>query len=355
MNWDEIPQARGEADFGNLLAVLRRDTPSRPTLFEFFLNERLYARILQDMPGDPILATGMESPQGRIEAMITASHRLGYDYTTLVIPKFSFSSGLVQRTKDRSVSMNEGAVIHNRTDFNAFPWPDPDDADYEILKRLEKTTPKGMKLIPYGPNGVLENVVDLVGYEDICVMIHDDPKLAADIFGEVGSRLARYYERALAYDIVGACISNDDWGFKTQTMFSPRDMRKFVFPWHKRIVETIHAGGRPAILHSCGYFQRILDDVIDDLKIDGRHSYEDTIMPVEEFYECYHDRIAVLGGIDLDFVCRSSPEEVYQRASAMLDRAAARGGYALGTGNSVPDYVPDQNFFAMIRAALDRR
>ena len=39
----------------------------------------------------------------------------------------------------------------------------------------------------------------------------------------------------------------------------------------------------------------------------------------------------------------------------MLERTAGRGGYALGTGNSVPDYVPDENYFAMIRAALEVR
>ena len=43
------------------------------------------------------------------------------------------------------------------------------------------------------------------------------------------------------------------------------------------------------------------------------------------------------------------------QAEVMLDRAAGRGGYALGTGNSVPAYVPDDRYFAMIRAALDRR
>jgi uroporphyrinogen decarboxylase len=37
----------------------------------------------------------------------------------------------------------------------------------------------------------------------------------------------------------------------------------------------------------------------------------------------------------------------------MLERAAGRGGYALGTGNSVPEYVPDASYFALIRAALD--
>jgi len=39
----------------------------------------------------------------------------------------------------------------------------------------------------------------------------------------------------------------------------------------------------------------------------------------------------------------------------LLAQTAERGGYALGTGNSVPDYVPDENYFAMTRAALEMR
>ena len=111
--------------------------------------------------------------------------------------------------------------------------------------------------------------------------------------------------------------------------------------------------GKPAILHSCGHFERIIEDIIEDMGYDARHSYEDAILPVEEAYERYHARIAILGGIDLDYVCRADPQDVYARSKAMLRRAAGRGGYALGTGNSVPDYVPDEGYFAMLRAALE--
>ena len=69
----------------------------------------------------------------------------------------------------------------------------------------------------------------------------------------------------------------------------------------------------------------------------------------------FHDRVAVLGGIDVNFVCQFTPEEVFERSKAMLERADDRGSYALGTGNSVPDYVPDENYFAMIYAALGER
>jgi uroporphyrinogen decarboxylase len=97
-----------------------------------------------------------------------------------------------------------------------------------------------------------------------------------------------------------------------------------------------------------------MDSIIDVCKYDGKHSYEDTIEPVEAAYERWGNRIAIMGGIDLDFVCRKTPEEVYQRSRAMLERAEKHGGYALGSGNSIPEYVPQENYFAMISAAVGK-
>lgn len=37
-------------DFNNLLKVLRREKPDRPTLFEFFLNDALYERLTGTRP-----------------------------------------------------------------------------------------------------------------------------------------------------------------------------------------------------------------------------------------------------------------------------------------------------------------
>jgi uroporphyrinogen decarboxylase len=224
-----------------------------------------------------------------------------------------------------------------------------------MIDRLAQVLPRGMKLIPLSNDGLLENVIKLVGLETLCIMVIEEPGLAQDIFTEVGSRLVSYYRQAAAFKSVGACMVNDDWGFKTSTMFSPQLMRQLVFPWHRRMVEEIHGAGKPAILHSCGHFETIVDEIIDDIRFDGRHSYEDTVMPVEMAYEKYHDRLAILGGIDMNFISRSTPLEVYHRSQGMLERAACRGGYALGTGNSVPEYVPDANYFAMIRAALEVR
>ena len=106
---------------------------------------------------------------------------------------------------------------------------------------------------------------------------------------------------------MGACVVNDDWGFKTQTMFPPEMMEEYVFPYTRKIVEVIHANGKPAILHSCGNVKDIM------------------------------------GGIDVDFLARKTPEEIYERSLPLLEKTSGTGGFALGSGNSIPDFVSRNN------------
>ena len=53
----------------------------------------------------------------------------------------------------------------------------------------------------------------------------------------------------------------------------------------------------------------------------------------------------------MDVLCGSSAADVY---AAVLEQGRrfrnTADGYALGSGNSIPDYVPVENYLAMIRA-----
>ncbi len=335
-----------QPDFDNLRRVLDRTCPNRPTLFEFFLNASLYEKL-----------TGYAMPDAGTERclhnrfLVDAFRAAGYDYATIHPPvNMEFKTNTIEQ--ERSISQNEYNSIRDRRDFEKYQWPEPDRCDYSIYDRLAEDLPSGMKAVVCGPGGVLENVTRLVGYDTMCIMTFEDPELLADIFNRVGSILVRHYELAASFETVGALISNDDWGFNQQTMLSPADFEKYLFPWHRQIVKACHRAGKQVILHSCGNLAEVMDNIIDDIGYDGKHSYEDKIQAVEDAYEQYHQRIAILGGIDLDFVCRSTPEVISERSRRMLERAAGRGSYALGTGNSVPDYTPDENYFAMINPAF---
>ncbi|MGF1448569.1 MAG: uroporphyrinogen decarboxylase family protein [Opitutales bacterium] len=340
-------RAPREPDFANLLAVLQRKAPSRPTLFEFILCEALF-------PHYDIAPPPPDDPKAQLQAWIELFAAAGYDFAVVhpAWPPFiHFSLG--DQAEMESYSANEGGVVKDWDDLDQLTWPEVNEQAFEIIDELASELPDGMKFVVPANCGVLENLIKVVGFEDLCLLTLEDPELVQAVTDEVGRRLVRHYELALACESVGAIIQNDDWGYRTQTMLSPADLRRYIFPWHKRMASMAHQCGRPVILHSCGNLDEVWDDVVDDIQADGKHSYEDAICPVEDAYERLHPRLAVLGGLDMDYVCRSRPEEVYRRARSMVERSAQRGGYAVGTGNSVPDYVPIENYRAMLNAALD--
>ena len=327
-------------DFRQMLKVLECQTPDRDVLFEFFMNPKVYERAI----GQYTVNTQLDEALMRVKAFGT----LGYDYATVHASEFRFP--MPEPHRGKSFSLNETFVISDRESFDKYPWPNAADFDYSMLKDLEPDLPGGMKLLVMGSGGVLENAIRLIGYDNLCFMLYDNEPLLADVFEKVGKGFVDYYRMSAAYDSVGMLISNDDWGFNRQTMLPPEVMRKYVFPWHKEIVKVIHAAGKPALLHSCGNFSQILDDLFD-MGFDARHSYEDNILPVEEAYDIFACKMAVLGGIDLDFLCQSDPETIKERSRKMLAIGRTKGGYALGSGNSIPDFCPTDNYLAMISVA----
>ena len=331
-----------EPNFEDLKKVLAGEIPERPVLFELFMDGAYKERFV-----GPYTKDGLQNLKLDIQAYMTA----GYDYATTTASGFHFHRK--ERERKDSLCLNDNPFITDWKSFETFHWNDPNAYSCDKLEQIKKDLPDGMRLMIMSPGGVLENTIELMGYDNLCLALYDEPELVKEVTDNIGKRMLTYYENALQHDSVGVIMANDDWGFNTQTFLSPNDMRKYIFPWHKRIVELAHRYNKPCVLHSCGYFGDIIDDVIDDMGYDARHSYEDNIMPVEEAYEKYGSRIAILGGMDVDFLCRSTPEEITKRSREMLERATKRGGYALGTGNSVAHYIPFENYLAMTKAALE--
>lgn len=321
-------------DFEQLLKVLHREKPDRPVLFEFYLNQRLYDRFGNSQE-DTFFA-------------------LGYDYAALRVHDLAaLPSNKGKRLK--SISQNN-VMFENRTDFENFSWQDPNPNVYkEQIESLKGKLPGGGKFIASLPQSVLGGLVCAFGYENLCMLCYDDPELVTDAAEAIGRRLVMHVDIISSFDSVGAMLLNDDWGFSTQTRLAPDQMRKYIIPWYKKMAEAVHSYGKPAILHSCGNMWPLIDDICDVCKIEGKHSYEDKILPVEDAYKKYGSRIAIMGGIDIDFLCVKTPSEIKLRANKLLELTEAKGGYALGSGNSIPEYIPDENYLAMISAALEKR
>jgi uroporphyrinogen decarboxylase len=91
-----------------------------------------------------------------------------------------------------------------------------------------------------------------------------------------------------------------------------------------------------------------MDDLIEDVKIDAKHSFEDIIEPVEVFVRRFAHRVCVVGGVDVDVLVRGSEEQIRVRTREILEACAPSRSYILGSGNSITNYIPVQNFLAMV-------
>lgn len=69
----------------------------------------------------------------------------------------------------------------------------------------------------------------------------------------------------------------------------------------------------------------------------------------------YGDRFGNFGGIDMDVLCRNTPEEIRQYTLHILEKTSDRRGVAYGSGNSIPHYVHVEGYLAMNQAIREFR
>jgi uroporphyrinogen decarboxylase len=282
---------------------------------------------------------------------------LGYDYVCTTLDGFVLplrwhkadDAAALARREGRSFMEEHAGPITSWDEFEAYPWPDVEAASTRSLEWYSEHLPEDMCIIAteyFGQSA--EHLTWLMGYETLCYALYDRRDLVRAISERLLSIHRRVLERILGFERVKVIWGSDDMGFRSGTLIGPADMREFVLPEHRLMAQMAHEAGRPYILHSCGNLSAIMEDLIEDVGIDGRHSFEDVIEPVEEAYRTYSGRISILGGIDMDFLCRAEPEQVRERVRRVLEQCMPRGGYCLGSGNSIANYVPVDSFLAMV-------
>lgn len=214
----------------------------------------------------------------------------------------------------------------------------------------------GIKAVGGPGYGIFETVQDLVDYTELCYLREDEPEMVEEVFRQVRQLYVKIWSRFLRDYAEPYCVCRmgDDLGFSGQTLLPHDEIRKWIIPGYKDVVELVHQSGRPFILHSCGKIFDVMEDLIAT-GIDAKHPNEDSIAPFHRWVELYGDRICNLGGIDMNVLCLQTPDEIRRRVNACIEENIDFGGYGLGTGNSVPDYISVEGYYAMLNTANEYR
>jgi uroporphyrinogen decarboxylase len=250
--------------------------------------------------------------------------------------------------------ISEGrGLIKNWNDFENFKWNKIEYllVDYEKhLEFMKKILLDGMKIATVG--AMFYQVFSwLLGFEGLFYLVNDDLPLVKVVIDKMAGYTYRMYEIAAANESVGILWHGDDLGFKTATMLSPEILRQLVFPWFKKYSEIAHRNNKKFWIHCCGYKDEIMNDFIDYIKIDALHSFEDSCCMVTEYKKRYGDKIGIIGGVDVDKLCRFDESRLRSYIKGILNSCMEGGRFALGSGNSITNFVPVSNYLIMLDEA----
>ena len=253
-------------------------------------------------------------------------------------------------TERHWAEMHKG-IISTREEFDAYPWPDPDDLDFSVLDEVGALLPDDMKIaVVIGK--IFTGVWFMLGMETFMLAYIDDPEFIEMMYGKIVPLQQRAMQVAMDHPSVGMSFHADDLSGKGGPLVHPDHYRKYAFPCYRTMCDMARAADKPFIYHTDGDISMVIEDLID-VGIHGWHPVEKQAHDINEIKAEYGDRIAILGNIDLQYtLTKGTPEEVDDEVRTRIRDLAPGGGYCVSSGNSVPEYVPIDNYAAMLEATF---
>jgi len=334
-------------DFQRFLTALNRQEPDRLPFAEFIIEPDIRAAFLGHLA---------RSHVDHIEFFTQA----GYDYypiaMSIVDPGRALGGQAAKSFSiynhaytERTWAANTQGDISNRDDFLSYPFPSIEDMDLDVLDEITPLLPDGMKIIViigklYTTNWLLQGVETF--YKNIKLNV----ELVEMIYDKIIPLQFEVFQRVVDHPTVGAIWHPDDMAGNSGPLVNPEHLRKYVFPWYKKMGHICQQLGKPMIFHSDGNITTLLDDVIE-AQFSGIHPIDPNAMEINQVKKDFGDRLALLGNINMDFpLSRGKPADVVELVAKRISDLAPGGGYILSTSNSVAEYIPIDNYKAMLFA-----
>ncbi|RKY54942.1 MAG: nucleoside 2-deoxyribosyltransferase [Candidatus Neomarinimicrobiota bacterium] len=252
---------------------------------------------------------------------------------------------------DRSWSSEHDGVVTDWESFEKYQWAKINDLEFSRLEEAGKLIPDDMGIIgQYGD--IYTTVWEMMGFENFSMKMYEDPDLIVAIFDKIGKLVLSMFETMASMDFVKVLWYSDDLAYSSGLMVNPDFYREHLFPYLKRIGELAKNRNIPFIYHSDGVLYDIMPDLIEDIGINSLHPVEPISMDMAKLKDRVGDKICLCGGIDVDQLCRATPDEIRDLTRKFINIAKGKGGWCAGSSNSIPEYVKPENYLAMIETVL---
>lgn len=336
-------------NFERYMTALHCEEPDRVPLGDWHVDQR---------PKDAFMGRTVKTLQDHVDFWYTA----GFDF-------IASSSGILEPVKAPEGMTVKGEGVHTEygdkvsrewahthegvlttwEKFEKYEWPTVDDFDLSKWGVFDKILPKGMKAILllgkiYTPAWMY------MGAETFFQALQQDEELVAAIINRIGEIQYETFLRVTEHPCIGAVLNPDDIAFNTGLLVHPKYLRKYVFPWYKKMGKICSEKGIGFIFHSDGDCTEAMDDLID-CGFQGFNPIQPNAMNIVEVKKKWGKKICLIGNINLDSTLTlGTPQDVLAEVYERIRTIAPGGGYMVSSSNSITDYVPVDNMRALIDA-----
>ncbi len=210
------------------------------------------------------------------------------------------------------------------SDLDKFDWPDPEkDLDLEEAKRRVSSVNADYARVGLMWSCHFQNACAAFGMEKALIVMMTNPEMYIAII----DRITKFYLRVneLFYEAtkgsLDAVLIGNDFGGQQNLMVSRDDIRQFVFPGTKKLIDQAKSYGLKVIHHSCGSIFPIIDDLIK-LGVDVIHPVQALArdMDAANLKKHFGGKVAFCGGVDAQhLLVNGTPEQVAQNVQELKE------------------------------------
>lgn len=214
--------------------------------------------------------------------------------------------------------------VINPSYISKFHWPNPKEHvdSTESLRRV-KAIPDGYARMGIMWSAHFQDACAAFGMENALITMYTAP----DMFQAVVDRIVEFYLQTneIFYEAtkgeLDAVLIGNDFGSQHALMVAPDDLRKFIFPGTRKLVEQAKSYGLTVVHHSCGSIYPVIGDLFD-LGVDVIHPIQAlaTDMQPEKLKQTFPDKGAFFGGVDAqELLVNGTIEQVKENVLRLKD------------------------------------
>lgn len=318
--------------------------------------------------------------EGIVEKGQFFSQRFNHDmelaWVFEVMANHKFEPVILEETEDTVLKLNgNGAKLRYHKKHNATPehvgytvndcdsykehikpllTPQEDRIDGQLYLRTKEMCEKENKFFMWSGVAPFECMQHMCGHENMLFGMAMDPDWVSQMAMDYANLTIALFEILFSkFGKPDGLYYYEDMGYKLTPFMSPAMYKEIIFPSHKRLMDFAKSQNLPVMMHSCGFIEPLLPDLLAT-GLDALDVMENKAgMNPIRIFKNYGDKLSLMGGIDIRTLYTNDKKIIDAELEEKIPILKLNYGYILHSDHSIPVNVTPETYEYFMQKGLE--